>query len=248
MPLSRRTSTAKCRRIRLTPQFLNAVNGSNAALSDSKIKILSFNIQYLAGKDYVFYYDVKGGPDSRPSNAAIDTTLDRVASIIAEEDPDLVLIQEINDSGDSRTHYRDQIAELQAALDQRMSGTDGQAAYPCFSRTHYWQVPFVPHPNILGPVSMHLLTLSKYPITSAQRHQFTAGREQPADRALLFSIGPFSKTVYSCPMAKRLPCSNTHFDAWAQGTGTMPAQVGHHPQPPAPAGSSRHPLDSRWRL
>ena len=42
------------------------------------VKIMSWNVQYMAGKDYVFWYDLfdDSGPDERPSTQAIAATFD----------------------------------------------------------------------------------------------------------------------------------------------------------------------------
>ena len=42
------------------------------------LKVMTWNVQYLAGKRYVFWYDLPGGdgPDTRPSSEDLATTLD----------------------------------------------------------------------------------------------------------------------------------------------------------------------------
>ena len=52
------------------------------------LKIMTWNIQYLAGKNYVFWYDLDdwSGPDVRPSPADLADTLTAAVDIINDED------------------------------------------------------------------------------------------------------------------------------------------------------------------
>jgi len=188
--------------------------------SASSLKVLSFNVQYMAGKSYVFFYDVDGGPDTQPQQADIDSTTQRVAEIIRSEDPDIVLIQEINDANDSRTHYRDQLAELQLQLRDQ----SGNNLYPCHADAHYWEADFVPHPKVWGSVSMKLSTLSKYPIHQAQRHQLPLAKNDPISERFYF-YRAILETLIELPNGSRIAALNTHFDAWGEGTGVMQKQV-----------------------
>jgi endonuclease/exonuclease/phosphatase family metal-dependent hydrolase len=180
------------------------------------LKLLSWNIQYLAGKSYVFFYDLPGeaGPDERPSPQAIQQTLSEVARVIREESPDLVLLQEVDD-GASRTDKQDQLALLVAAL---------PGLYPCHASAFYWKAAFVPHPRILGAVGMKLSILSRYRIARATRYQLPRIPEDPVTR--LFS---FRRAVLEVELPRQqggpLAVLNTHLDAFAQGTDTMARQV-----------------------
>jgi len=191
-----------------------------ATSSPRKLKVLSFNVQYMAGKSYVFFYDVDGGPDTQPQQADIDNTTQRVADIIRDENPDIVLIQEINDANDSRTHFRDQLTELQAQLHDQA----GERIYPCHADAHYWQADFIPHPKIWGPVSMKLSTLSKYPIHQALRHQLPLAQNDPISERFYF-YRAMLETLIELPNGERIVALNTHFDAWGEGTGVMQKQV-----------------------
>jgi endonuclease/exonuclease/phosphatase family metal-dependent hydrolase len=182
-----------------------------------KLKVLNWNVQYMAGKNYVFYYDVMDGegPDDRPTRADIETTLEGVARVIRDENPDIVLLQEI-DQGASRTDHEDQIARLLDKL-----GPD----YRCQTSSFYWKAWYVPHPRVQGAVGMKLATLSKYRVSSAVRHQLP---EMPNDfvtrlfylkRAVLEARLPIEGTD------RELAVLNTHLDAFAQGSDTMQRQV-----------------------
>jgi endonuclease/exonuclease/phosphatase family metal-dependent hydrolase len=180
------------------------------------VKVLSWNIQYLAGKDYVFWYDLfdESGPDDRPSQEAIARTLDEVSRVIADEDPDVILLQEVDD-GAARTDGEDQLALLLDRLD---------SAYACHASAFYWKATFVPHPRIMGSVGMKLSTMAKYRIDTATRYQLA---QMPND--LLTRQFDIRRAV----LETRLPVAgaedfvvlNTHLDAFAQGSDTMQRQV-----------------------
>ena len=101
------------------------------------VKVMSWNVQFMAGKGYVFFYDLLdgSGPDERPSPEDVVETLDEVAGVVADEDPDVVLLQEVDDGAD-RT---DEVDQLAALLDRL-----GRDAYPCHASAFYWRAAFVP--------------------------------------------------------------------------------------------------------
>lgn len=181
-----------------------------------RLKILTYNVQYMAGKGYVFFYDVLdgSGPDERPSAQSIGQTLAAVAEVIRDEDPDLVLLQEV-DEGAKRTDYEDQAARLLALLGSR---------YPCHTSAFYWKAAFVPHPRIRGAVGMKLVTLSKYRITTATRHQLALTPADPVTRQFNLKRAILEARL---PMAngQEFVALNTHLEAFAQGSDTMEKQV-----------------------
>jgi predicted extracellular nuclease len=89
--------------------------GENAPTlkAGQQLKVLSWNVQYMAGKGYVFFYDLldNSGPDTRPSKDSISLTIKEVARIITRENPDIILLQEI-DEGAARTDQEDQLKRL----------------------------------------------------------------------------------------------------------------------------------------
>ncbi len=180
------------------------------------LKVLSWNVQFMAGKDYVFFYDQPdgSGPDTRPSAAHITHTINAAADLINTANPDILLLQEI-DVGAKRTDYQDQGARLQALLEQD---------YPCQAGTYYWKSTFIPHPKIMGAVGLKLVTLSKYHIASAQRHALPQIPGNP-----IYKLFNLKRAHLEC----RLPLStgstlalfNTHLDAFGQGTNIMARQI-----------------------
>lgn len=180
------------------------------------VKVLSWNVQYMAGKDYVFYYDLLDGdgPDTRPTRQAIDATFAEVARVITAENPDVILLQEVDD-GAARTDGEDQLARL---LD--MLPND----YACTASAFYWKAVYAPHPKILGSVGMKLSTVSKYRIDNAVRHALPIIPANP-----LFEQFGLKRAILETHLpvegAEDLVAFNTHFDAFAQGTDTMERQV-----------------------
>ncbi len=184
---------------------------------NQSLKILSYNVQFMAGKNYVFFFDVPNypNPDKYPSPADIDTTLNEVARIIQQENPDLILLQEIND-GSSRTHYEDQLARLLPLL---------SSEYVCYTSAFFWKATFIPDPRIMGAEGWKQVIISKYKITVATRHQLAlitsddfVTRQFKPKRALLEVRLPLRKD-------NELVVFNAHLSAFAQGDDTMQRQV-----------------------
>ena len=180
------------------------------------LKVLTWNVQFMAGKNYVFFFDVpdSNGPDERPSREDITHTLSEVARVIHDENPDLVLLQEV-DNGAARTDYEDQLQRLLGLL---------TSEYACHVSAFYWKAAYVPHPRIHGAVGVTLATLSKYRISGATRHQLSlipgnfVTQQFNLKRAVLEARLPLEQ-------GGEFVVLNTHLDAFAQGSNTMEKQV-----------------------
>lgn len=180
------------------------------------LKILNWNIQFMAGKKYIFFFDVpKGdGPHERPEPSEIQKTLAEVARVIKEENPDIVLLQEVDD-GAKRTDNQDQLVELLKLLPEE---------YACSASAFYWKNSYLPHARVKGSTGMKVSTISKYKIESAVRHALPLIPTDPITkqfglkRAILEAKMPVSNSKYISAM-------NTHLDAFAQGYDTMQKQV-----------------------
>jgi endonuclease/exonuclease/phosphatase family metal-dependent hydrolase len=180
------------------------------------LKVMTWNIQYLAGKRYVFWYDMPdgSGPDERPTADDIAYNLDEVARVIRDEQPDVVLLQEVND-GAKNTDYTNQLALLQERV------TD---LYPCSTEAFYWKSDFVPDRHIYGSVGMKLATLSRYQMDKAERLQLPSpngnliGRQFEPKRALLVSDLPLRDGGH-------LAVVNTHLGDFKPGDDTLQRQV-----------------------
>lgn len=194
------------------------------------LRVLSYNVQYMASKNYVFFYDIdQSNPDrvaaveragktlaDRPALKDIKWTIEEVASLIEAEQPDVVMLQEINSGDDSRTHFYDQINQLVERV--------GSQNYPCRADAPYWQAEYILHPNIMGPVDMRLMTLTRHRMTSAVRHQLPRPQINPIERPFYFQRAVL-ETRQPLTDGSEVAMLNTHFEAWGAGTGVMQRQV-----------------------
>lgn len=180
------------------------------------LKVLSWNVQYMAGKTYVFYYDILdgSGKDDRPSRVEINKTTAEVARVIDDEKPDLMLLQEV-DEGAARTDDEDQVKTLMAKL---------KTKFPCHASAFYWKSAFVPHPRIMGSVGLKLSTFSRFNIGRSIRHQLPLMPNDPLTKQFYLKRAVHEVRL---PVAGggELAALNTHLDAFAQGTNTMEQQV-----------------------
>jgi len=194
------------------------VSNSNAAplKKNQPIKILSYNVQFMAGKEYVFWFDVPegDGPDSNVSLSIIQKTARDVANIIIDEDPDFIYLQEIDD-GAKRTGKQDQLKILLNLLPK---------SYQHHASAFYWKSGFVPHPKILGRAGMKLSIISKHPIKNATRHQLALtpdnilAKHLGIKRAILEAHIPYAE-------GGELVLLNTHLEAFSKQSDTLQKQV-----------------------
>jgi len=182
-----------------------------------KVKILSWNVQYMASKDYVFFYDLidNSGPDKKPSKKAIAKTINEVARIIQQEDPDIILLQEV-DEGAKRTNKEDQLKRLLGLISKD---------YGCHCSSFYWKASFVPDPNVMGSVGMKLSTISKYKIKEGTRHQLPLIENMNALVKQFYLKRAILETTFPVEGSRDLIVMNTHLSAFAQGSNTMEQQV-----------------------
>ncbi len=178
------------------------------------LKVMTWNVQYLAGKRYVFWNDLAQGNDEAPTLEDMAFSLDEVARVIRDEQPDLVLLQELDD-GAKASDYQDQLKLLQ----ERVADL-----YPCSASAFDWKADFVPEPHIYGSVGRQLATLSRYRIEHAERLQlpvapsnFISRQFQPKD-ALLATKLPLSD-------GGQLTVFNTHLERAHRPDDTLHAQV-----------------------
>lgn len=178
------------------------------------LKVMTWNVQYLAGKRYVFWNDLAQGNDEAPTLEDMAFSLDEVARVIRDEQPDVVLLQELDD-GAKASDYQDQLKLLQ----ERVADL-----YPCSASAFDWKADFVPDAHIFGSVGRQLATLSRYRIEHAERLQlpvasanFISRQFQPKD-ALLATKLPLSD-------GGQLTVFNTHLERARQPDDTLQAQV-----------------------
>lgn len=194
-----------------------ACQGTPQALAPGQaLTVMTWNVQYLAGKRYVFWHDQGRGSDTRPSAEDLAFNLDEVARVIRAAQPDIVLLQEL-DNGAKATGYQDQLALLRERLAD---------LYPCSVQTYDWKASFVPERHILGSVGRTLATLSRYPIDKAERLQLP----NAADGALarLLEVQPALLVSY-LPLSdgSRLAVLNTQLSPYRQGSDLQQRQMKH---------------------
>jgi len=179
-----------------------------------QIKVLSWNIQFLAGNEHNhFFFD--GGSDPWPAQSTIDRILRDVAHVLIAENADIILLQEVDD-GAARTYHRDQLQDLLDLLPQN---------YRCYTSAFYWKACYIPHPAIMGSVGMKLSIISKYKIKEACRYALSA---ITTDNIILRQFNPkraMLDAVLPVTGGKDLHAVNTHLSAFAQGSNTMQKQV-----------------------
>jgi endonuclease/exonuclease/phosphatase family metal-dependent hydrolase len=178
------------------------------------LKVMTWNVQYLAGKRYVFWNDLAQGPDESPTPEDMAFSLDEVARVIRDEQPDLVLLQELDD-GAKTSDYQNQLKLLQERLAD---------LYPCSTHAFDWKADFVPDVHIFGSVGRQLATLSRFQIEHAERLQlpeapvnFISRQFQPKN-ALLISYLPLRD-------GGQMAVLNTHLDRAVQPDEAQQAKV-----------------------
>ncbi|MEO1889443.1 MAG: endonuclease/exonuclease/phosphatase family protein [Cycloclasticus sp.] len=184
--------------------------------SGQPLKIYNQNVQFMAGKNYVFFYDVanSSGPDERPSTADIQQTLRGIAQLITQQNPDIILLQEVDD-GAKRTDYADQLAQLLTLLPKD---------YVCHASSMYWQASYLPHPRIMGAVGTKLSVISKYKISTATRTQLSLIPQDPISQLYNFKRALLDVRL-PIKGAGEMAILNTHLSAFSKGTNTLSKQV-----------------------
>lgn len=181
-----------------------------------RFKVMTYNVQYMAGKNYVFFYDLpdNSGPDERPTSEDITKTLAEVAGIIQDEDPDIILLQEVDD-GAARTDYEDQLARLLDLL---------PAEYVCHTSSFYWQAAFVPHPRIHGAAGHKLSIISKYHLQGSTRYQLPIADTNPITQQFNYKRA-ILETHLPVEDSQELVVLTTHLEVSSQGTGIKQGEM-----------------------
>ena len=183
--------------------------------SGQNVKALTWNVQTMSSKNYVFWSDLPNndGPDEKPSKEDITKTFEETVRVIQDESPDIILIQEIDD-GAERTYYEDQLARLAGMLPE----------YPCYTSVFDWKSVYVPHPRIHGSVGWKVAILSKYKITEAERIQLSTARKSFLEDQ--FRIQPaILKTIMPISGGGQFAALTLHLDLYVPGTNAKDLQL-----------------------
>jgi endonuclease/exonuclease/phosphatase family metal-dependent hydrolase len=193
---------------------INCSANAPSLVPGQALKVMTWNVQFLAGKRYVFWNDLAAGNDESPTAEDMAFSLDEVARVIRDEQPDIVLLQELDD-GAKATEYQNQLKLLQERLAD---------LYPCSTHAFDWKAEFVPEPHIFGSVGRQLATLSRYRIGHAERLQLPVvpanliSRQFKPKNAMLLAYLPLSD-------GNQVAVLNTHLDRVIPPDDTLQAQV-----------------------
>jgi endonuclease/exonuclease/phosphatase family metal-dependent hydrolase len=176
------------------------------------IKVLTYNVQFFAGTGYSFFYD--GGPDALVDPGDIEITIRDFAAFIAAEDPDLILLQEV-DQGARRTAYLNEVELAQTALPAELRN---------HVATYYWKSRFVPHPKILGSAGARLVIFSRFRLAKARRYQLALSPGNSIERDFNFKRAILEVEL---PMANGAAFAilNTHLEPFPKGTNVLERQI-----------------------
>jgi endonuclease/exonuclease/phosphatase family metal-dependent hydrolase len=181
-------------------------------LPGQRIRVVTFNVQFLAGTGYNFFHD--GGPDTLVARNDIESIAARVGAFLGNSNADLILLQEV-DCGARRTGYLDELTLLRSALPAEVQN---------YVATYYWRSKFVPHPKILGAAGTQLVIFSRYRLGKARRYQLPRTPGNPIEndfnlkRAILEVELPLANGEF-------LTILNTHLEAFPKGTNVMERQI-----------------------
>ena len=184
--------------------------------SDVPLRILSWNIQYAAGMTYNPWYGHPMNTDTQPTKAAVYETLDEIANVIRDEDPDIIFLQEV-DLDSKRTYNINQLDVLMAKLPQ---------TYRYYATAYYWFNHFTPHPKIWGKVAMALVTISKYKMSQGKRYQLPLMDGQDPLTQRFYLKRAVLETTLRYKNGEKLALYNTHLSAFsAADDATMKNQI-----------------------
>ena len=180
---------------------------------EKPIKLMTWNIQFMAGstRNHFFYV---GGDDDWPTLNTIYRITKKIAAVIRKVNPDIILLQEV-DIGSNRTHNIDQINLLLKHL-------SGHYSWVC---APYFRTKFFPHPAMPGRINSEQCIIARYKITKAARYALPSRLNVP------LVIQPFlpNRTILEAdlPMLNGalLHVFNVHLSAHAKGTNTLEKQT-----------------------
>ena len=180
---------------------------SGAIRRGEELKIITWNIGYGALGDNADFFMDGGKHVYSASRARVKENLDGITAYLAEADPDLLFLQEI-DVNSMRSYGTDETA-LMAEV------------FPGYERAFAlnFNVRFVPYPlPPIGRVESGIMTMSAYPVAGAERIQLPIPFSWPVraanlKRCLLVTRIPVEGTD------RELVLCNLHLEAYDDGEG-----------------------------
>lgn len=181
-------------------------------------RVVSWNIQYAAGRKHHFFYD--GGDAVHVPRGDVEETLRGLQGALRALSPEVTLLQEV-DRGSDRTHRIDQLPAL--------AGASGLGAL-CHTSAPYHRSPFVPHPLPvpLGRVDMDLAILTAGPLRddpAPERISLALLAESRVRQAFNLKRALLTAAVPVDGLDRPLLLAVTHLSAFSRGDGTLDRQV-----------------------
>ena len=179
---------------RLGDQELTVINVNTPEAqqmeTDTTYHLVSWNIGFGAYEaDYDFFMD--GGTQSWAwSEERLTENLNCISSFIAEQEADLLLAQEVDIDG-TRSYHVDEGAFVQRGF------SGGKAYISVFAQNYDSPFLFYPFTQPHGANQSGILTLSRFPVTSAVR------RELPIEESLMKLVD-----LDRCYSVSRIPTAN----------------------------------------
>lgn len=178
---------------------------------EQEFSLLTWDIGYgVFGQNASYKPD--GGDDTRTANEAeVGNYMTGILKQLQKMDPDVALLQEV-DKDSTRSYRTNESSIIFKAL------PDMQGAF-----TNDWLCRFVPHP-LLGRVDAGIQTMSKFPISSAQRRAFPVPNHWPLStirpkRGMLVTRIPLKDTD------RELVVVNVHLQPYEEQSESAAQQI-----------------------
>ncbi len=180
-----------------------------ALLPGDALTIVTWNAGYGALGDNADFFMDYGSMVYTADEQRLSTNLNGITASLAEIDPDIILLQE-TDLDSSRSYHTDETEYISGKL----TGYD-------YTFAHNFKVDYIPYPiPPIGKVESGLMTLSRYPIASAERLRLPCPFKWPVrcvnlKRCLSVNRIPVEGT------GKELVIVNLHLEAYDEGAGKI---------------------------
>ncbi|MBQ6376206.1 MAG: endonuclease/exonuclease/phosphatase family protein [Lachnospiraceae bacterium] len=174
------------------------------------VRVMTWNIGYGALGDNADFFMDGGSSVMTASKDRVEQNLTDITEEITAEDPDLLLLQEV-DVNSARSHHIDETKWIGGKLKGDYAGA--------FAAN--FKVPFVPYPiPPVGKVDSGILTFSRLSVSDAVRMQLPVPFSWPVRTANLKRC----MTVERLPVegsSKELVLINLHLEAYDSGEGKL---------------------------
>lgn len=179
-------------------------SSSDAAIPDT-MKVMTWNIGYAGlGDNMTFFMD--GGKDVRDSRERTQHNLDNIIATIRAQNPDIVLLQEV-DVNSHRTYHINEVQALQEAFPE----------YHIYfaSNLKSWFIP-TPIKEPIGETHGGIAIMSRFAADSAIRHQYPSRFPWPVS---MFNLKRCLLSAhFTLPDGEELIIGNTHCSAFDDGS------------------------------